>query len=329
MKVAILTSRSRLESYSDPAMIPAGAELIHIGPNYTDADVIAQAKDADAIVVDAVLPVSAAVIEALPKLKIIHSEGVGYNRIDTEAAAKAGVFVCNNRALNAGQVAEHSVMLILAVLRRLSEGDMMVRTGHQIEAKQQFIMDGLRDLIGCRVGIVGFGAIGKELARRLAPFGCEVCYYDVFRASEEVEAQYGVTYLPQDELLATSDIVSLHLPVTPETTDFICTDTIAKMKTGAVVINCARGLIVNSADLAEAIRSGKIYGAGIDTLDPEPVQPDDPLIRLPEPWSRRVIFTPHVAGTTKSVFYAAYRGVWSNISRVANGERPINIVNGL
>ena len=329
MKIAVLTAEKRFRRFADPAMIPENAELVFFGADYTEDEVIARAGDAEVIMVDAVYPVTEKMIQGMPKLKLIHSEGVAYNRIDTEAAAKAGVYVCNNRAVNAGQVAEHTVLLMLAVMRRLTEGDAMIRAGRQGEAKYTFIQQELKDLIDQRVGLVGFGAIGRELAKRLLPFGCRLFYYDPFRADEATEREYNITYLEKDELLRTSDVITLHVPVTPSTTNFINRDTLALMKPSAILINCARGAVVNSADLAEAVKTGKIYGAGIDTIDPEPVSADDPLVCLPEPWCYRVILSPHIAGTTVSVFLSSYRNFFNAIAAVMAGEKPKNVVNGL
>ena len=326
MKVAVLTSRARCEKFTDPALIPEGCEIVWLGQEYTNADVLREAADAEAIIVDAVLPVDAELIAGMKKLKLIHSEGVGYDRIDVAAAKRAGVAVCNNRGVNAGQVAEHAVMLMLAVLHRLSEGNRLVRAGRQIETKTRFIQEGLEDLSVRHVGILGLGAIGRELAKRLRPFGCRVSYFDTYRPDPAAEAELGVSYLPQAELLRTCDVVSLHVPVLPETRGLICRETLALMRPEAILINTARGALVNDADLAEAIMNGTIWGAGLDTMDPEPVPADDPLILMPPPFSDRVIFTPHVAGTTKSVFFSAFRTIWRNIAAVARGEEPVNKV---
>ena len=329
MKIAVITNRTRCEKFSDPAMIPEGAELVYFEHGYTAKDVIERAGDAEFILVDTVLPVSAEIINNMPNLKMIHSEGVGYAEIDIEAARKRGIYVSNNYAVNAGQVAEHTVMLALTVLRHFAEGEAAMRQGRQMEMKMKLMSEGLEDLIDKRVGIVGFGAIGKELAKRLQPFGCSLYYYSRTRASAEVEAEYLVTYLPQDELFATCDIISLHVPVTPETTGLICKETLEMMKPTAIVINCARGAVVKSADLAEAIVNGTIYGCAVDTMDPEPVPADDPLLLLPEPYRWRVSVSPHIAGVTLSQFYASYRNIWNDVAKVLRGERPSNIVNGL
>ena len=329
MKIAIITSRERCEKFTDRSMIPEGAELVYFEQGYTAQDVIERAGDAEFAVIDAVLPFTAEMIEGMPKLRMIHSEGVGYAAIDVAAAARHGIPVCNNQGVNAPQVAEHTVMLILTVLRRFAEGEAAVRAGRQMEMKLRVMADGMDDLIGKRVGLIGFGAIGKELAKRLQPFGCKLFYTDPIRADAEIEARYEITYLTQEELLRTSDIITLHVPVTPDTTNLIKRETLAMMKRSAVVVNCARGAVVNTADLAEAIRNGTIYGCALDTIDPEPFPPDDPILTLPEPWRWRVSVSPHIAGNTINTFYASYDGVWGDIGRVLRGERPHNIVNGL
>ena len=329
MKIAFLTSRARCEKFTDRRMIPEGAEIVFFEQGYTAEEVIARAGDAEFAVVDAVLPFTAEMIEGMPKLRMIHSEGVGYAAIDIEAAAKRGIPVCNNQGVNAPQVAEHTVMLILTVLRRFAEGEAAVRAGRQMEMKLDVMANGMDDLIGKRVGLIGFGAIGRELAKRLQPFGCKLFYTDPVRAAAEIEAKYEIGYLTQEQLLRTSDIITLHVPVTPATTNLINRDTLLMMKSDAIVVNCARGAVVNTADLAEAIKDGTIYGCALDTIDPEPFLPDDPILTLPEPWRWRVSVSPHIAGNTINTFYASYDGVWGDIQRVLRGERPRNVVNGV
>lgn len=329
MKVAILTSQSRYERFVDKMDIPTGVECVFISQNYTNDDVVSKAGDSEVILVDAVLPVNAELIQAMPNLKMIHSEGVGFNKIDTDTAAQAGIYVCNNRAVNSGQVAEQAILLILTILRRFSEGEAMVRAGKQAEAKTRFIEDGLGDLVGAKVGLIGFGAIGKELSKRLRPFGCEVYYYSSSRKDDETEKQYGVKYMEKDKLLKTCDIISLHVPVTPATEGMIDKNTLQMMKPSSILINTARGAIVRTADVAEAIRENTIYGFGADTLDPEPVAADDPILMLPEPFSYRVSVSPHIGGTTKSAFAASYKNFWKNVARLMSGVRPENIVNNI
>lgn len=173
MKVAILTSQERVEKFTDWSLVPKDTELIYIGQTYTDDEVIQKAKDADAILVDAVNVVSGNIIRNLPNLKLVQSEGVAYNLIDTEAAKEQGIYVCNNASANAGSVAEHTIMLMLACTRRLIEGDTLVRRGKQIQAKGSFILAGIPEAgtLSCRVNWVcsHCKANSKEIERVWLP----------------------------------------------------------------------------------------------------------------------------------------------------------------
>lgn len=328
-KILILTSAERVRRFYDLASLPADWELVFCGLEQDSARILQVGADADYIFADAIQPVSAEVIQAMPNLKLIHSEGVGYNAIDCAAARARGIFVCNNRAANAAGVAEHAIMLMLAVQRRLVEGDTLVRAGRQIEAKGTFINEGVHELGSCTVGLLGFGAIAKQVALRLEPFGCSVLYNARHAAAPEEERRYGVRYAAVDEILRTADIVSLHVPVTPETAKMIDAAALTAMKPTAILINTARGEIVDQEALLEAIIAGEIAGAGLDTLSPEPVTLENPLLNLPAECAYRVTFSPHIGGTTVEAFQIMHRTVWDNIRAVEAGERPLNICNGV
>ena len=323
MKVAVLVNKANCERYTAPGVVPSDWELTHLGNGTPDEDKVI-ATDADAILVDSMSPVSARVINGLKNLKIIQTQGVGYNFVDTEAAQKAGVFVSNCAGANASAVAEQVILLMLAVLRNAVVNHNMVFAAKQIEAKNHCFESGLRELGDCHVGIVGFGAIGKEVAKRLDAFGCRISYFDIFEAN-------GVKYsrLTLDEIYAQCDIISLHVPVTPDTVNMINDETLAKMKPGAIIINTARGDIVDHEALCRALESGRLGGAGLDTLAPEPVTADNPILKLSDEAKGRVVLSPHIAGITAGSFCRYYDIAWSNIRRVSVGERPKNVVNGL
>ncbi len=323
MKVAVLVNRANCERYTAPNAIPADWELVHLGNGTPDEDKII-ATNADAILVDAMCPISAKVINGLKNLKLVQSQGVGFNFIDIEAAKKAGVYVANCAGANATAVAEQVILLMLAVLRNLIENHNMVFEAKQIEAKNRCFESGLRELGGCHVGIVGFGAIGREVAKRLDAFGCRISYYDLFEAK-------GVNYprLSLEEIYAQCDIISLHVPVTPETVNMINDNTINKMRRGVIIINTARGEIIDHEALCRALIDGRVGGAGLDTLSPEPVQADNPILQLPADVRNKVILSPHIAGITAGSFYRYYEIAWGNLRKVSAGERPINVVNGL
>jgi lactate dehydrogenase-like 2-hydroxyacid dehydrogenase len=317
-----------MEKFSDLSGIPTDWQFIFGEDFNTDEAVLQTAGDADFIFADAVREVSKTLINNMPNLKLIHSEGVGYNKIDIQAAKEKKIYVCNNTAANSAAVAEQTILLMLSLQRRLLEGDQMVRSGQQIQAKGSFIMDGIPELGSSHVGLVGMGSIALETAKRLKPFGTQLSYFNRSRKSA-VEHELGLSYLPLEELCMQCDIISLHLPVTPETTGLINAKLLSLMKPSALLINTARGELVVQEDLVTALSTGQIAGAGLDTLYPEPVMSDNPLLNLPESCHYKLLFSPHIGGTTKPAFEKMHKTVWANILAVSKGVDPINIVNGL
>ncbi len=323
MKIAVRVNKDNLERYTPPGLIRDSWELVHLGNGpIDDADIIA--TGADAILADPMSAVSAQVITSMQNLRFIQSQGVGFNLFDLDAAAKAGVPVANCAGANATAVAEQAILLMLAVLRNFKENDAMVYAAKQIEAKTRCFENGLNDLGDCHVGIVGLGAIGRATAERLDAFGTRVSYYSRHRVEN---CKWPL--LPLDELYRTCDIISLHVPSTPETLNMISEDAIKRMKPGAILINTARGELVDQNALCRALTDGRLGGAGLDTLTPEPVRPDNPILALPEHVRNKVALSPHIGGITTGSFYRYFSTIWRNMARVEDGERPLNIVNGL
>lgn len=326
MKLLVIGDRERFEKYLPEMDIVNQVQTIVVSRGTPDDEIIALVDDADFIVADAVSTVSASLIESCESLKLIHSEGVAFNRINVDAARKRGIPVCNNAGVNAGAVAEQTVLLMLACLRHLVEGDRAVRDGRQIEVKERLMVEGIHELADCHVGLVGLGDIAVQTALRLHAFGCEISYWNRNRRPAGKEAQLRVNYLPLDELAKSCDIVSLHVPVTPDTENLVDASFLNSMKPGAVLVNTARGEIVDQAALAQALEEGHIGAAGFDTLSPEPVMPDHPLLNLSPEASDRLVLSPHIGGVTEGMFRRAWKTVWENIHRVSVGEEPINIV---
>lgn len=326
MKALVIGDEKRVAKYLPDLDIVNQVETVVVGRGTPDAEIIATAGDVDFIVADAVSPVSAQLMDAFPSLKLVHSEGVAYNVIDVAAARERGIVVCNNAGVNAGAVAEQAVLLMLACLRHMVEGDAAVRSGRQIQMKERLMVEGLRELGDCTVGLVGLGAIACETARRLQAFGSDVAYWNRNRRSAEREAELSVRYLPLDELARTCDIVSIHVPVTPETENMVDAAFLASMKDDAILINTARGEIVDQVALAQALENGAIGAAGLDTLSPEPVPVDHPLAQLSNEAANRLVLSPHIGGVTEGMFRRAWTTIWNNIARVANGETPVNVV---
>jgi lactate dehydrogenase-like 2-hydroxyacid dehydrogenase len=329
MKILILGARERYETYLPALPFIRQQELVFLDRDAGQEQILRAAGDAGILFADAIAKVPGSLIEKMPRLKLIHSEGVAYNGIDVAAAAARGIYVCNNRGCNAGAVAEQAVFLMLALLRRGITGDRAVREGRQIAVKERAMVEGITELSECSVGLYGFGDIARATAERLAPFGCEVYYHSLHRKSEEEEARYHVTYLPKEELTARCDIVSLHTTVTAQTRGLADAAFFDRMKSTAYLINTARGDLVDNDALRSAILSGSIAGAGLDVLSPEPVRADHPLLTMPEPFCDRLVLSPHLGGITAGSFRRGHLHMWRNAERVVDGHRPDEVVNGL
>jgi phosphoglycerate dehydrogenase-like enzyme len=251
-------------------------------------------------------PCTADMIAAAPGLSLIQKIGTGVNSIDLEAARRRGIPVCNLPGTNARAVAELALGLMLSVLRRIPAFDRGLRAGTWSDPALQ---DGISEIGGRTVGLIGFGAIPKILAPILVALGCTVIYHARSCLADAIAA-----YRPLDRLLAEADIVSLHLPLLPETRHTIDAASLARMKPGAILINTARGGLVDQAALVGALVSGRLAGAGLDVFDPEPPAADDPLLALPN-----VVVTPHVAWLTSGTFDRSFALAAENCRRIASG----------
>lgn len=324
MRIAFLVDEKNFEAYC--RKVPENWEIVQFGNGEYDPERLVETR-AQAVLIDPMLPLDGGTIGRMKELKIIQSFGVGYNQIDLQAATAAGVYVCNNAGVNAAAVAEQTILLMLAVLRNYHEAEVMTYKARQGEYKGRCFANGLKELGECKVGLIGLGAIGKETALRLASFGCKVCYHKPHRLPEPNLWQ--VTYSELDELLACCDIVSLHLPVTPQSVNMINSQTIGKMKDGAILINTSRGELVDQEAVCRALESGKLGGFGADTLAPEPVRPDNPIVNLPEELRNRMALSPHIGGITSGTFHRSYHSAIENMEKALGGERPDHVVNSL
>lgn len=329
MKVLVIGNEERYKKYMPNMDITKEAEILYFPIGTNDDEIMEKGKDTDILLVDAIAPVSQYLIEKLPNLRLIHSEGVGYNAIDIQTAKERGIYVCNNKGVNAGAVAEQTILLMLGLLRKVVSGDRNVREGNQMQTKEKAMIEGITELADCKIGLIGFGDIAKATAKRLYPFECELYYYTRTRLSREAEDAYHITYLELEDLAANCDIISIHVPVTDETMGMINKEFIKKMKKTAYLINTARGEIVNNADMREALINGEIQGAGFDTVYPEPTTKDNPLVNLPLEGADKALFSPHIGGITSSTFFRAHNNIWSNVEAVMNGQRPNFVVNGV
>ena len=285
---------------------------------YADND-LGEVVDADFLVVG-LEPVTEILFARAKQLKLIQRLGVGYDNIDLDAATRYGVPVCNMPDFNAATVAEHTMMLILALLRRVFESTLLMKGGRW--PLSTVVARGIFDLQGKKLGILGLGEIGRAVAQRAKPFEAEVCYHDGLRPPTVVEEELGVSFVPLDDLLRQSDILTCHLPLTSQTHGLIGRAELQKMKKTALLINTARGAIVDEDALAEALEQGIIAGAGLDVFAEEPLDPQHRLRRCPN-----VLLTPHAAGQTREAMERMVTMMLENIQRVVEGEEPLYRVN--
>jgi glyoxylate reductase len=256
--------------------------------------------------------------ENASSLKLIQLISAGYDKVNIEAARRAGVAVCNNGGANSGPVAEHALMFMLTLARQLLRQHEEVATGRwqrSAISREAFTLEGRT------LGIVGLGTIGKKTARLGRAFGMNVQYYDVLRLTEEAEAQLGARFRLLDEILSTSDFVSAHVPFTPRTYHMFGKDQFARMKASAFFVNTARGEIVDERALVEALTNGTIAGAGLDVFEQEPPVADSPLLKL-----KNVVLSAHLAGPIWDTQYQKFRNAFDNIQRVERGERPLWLI---
>lgn len=304
VKVALL-------EYFEPDIRPklqelAGADLdLVFCESNDDADRAQALSEAEYALVRSI-PMPAALLDAGPKLKMIHQWGTGTDGIPIAEAKARGLIIARSPGVNAPSVADLTVALMLACLRRVVVGDARIRAGNWAEPNLYEIG---RDLTGARVGLVGYGAIAREVEKRLKGFDCEVLHS---------RASGGAGATPFEEMLGQVDVLSLHAPATPETRHMINAGSLARMKPGAVLINMARGELVDEAALAEALKSGHLGGAGLDAFSPEPLPADAPIRSAPN-----VVLSAHSGGRTRENFARLVRHWAGNIRAHAAGE-PID-----
>lgn len=262
---------------------------IYVADNQDPNNYLHEMKEADALIVR-IASCDGHVMENSPNLKVIGRTGVGYDSVDVEKATALGIPVVITPGANNRSVAEHAVAMIFSLAKNLYEGQREMEKGNwEIRgAKKAF------ELEGKTVGVIGLGAIGRETAKICEGCGMKIAGYDPFLDREKIEALGAVFYDDYRELLKDVDIVTVHVPLTPETKDMIAAAELSSMKKTAVLINCSRGGIVNEKALCQALRDGVIAGAGMDVFVHEPPEPEDPLFHTPN-----LIISPHSAAQTR------------------------------
>lgn len=295
--------------------VSMGAELHHQPLYHTQnpGEIIAAAKGYDYVVAGRE-PWNAGVLNACAgTLKGIARFGAGFDTVDLQAASALGIAVSNAPGVNSKAVAEQTLALTLSVLRKISLYDRDLREGG-VTAKMTQTLEGT-------VALLGFGNIGREFAHLLSVFPVKVIAYDPF-PNYEAAAALGVTMVDLETAISTADIISLHLPAVKEMHDFIRSETIAKMKDGMYIINTSRGYVINEHDLAEALRSGKVAGAGLDAFKVEPFDQSSELKALPN-----VVLTPHSAAVSTQAVRMVFEHCAGVIASYMRGEDPSSLLN--
>lgn len=278
----------------------------------------AELADADAAVTLLQDRVDDAFLDAGPGLRIVANVAVGYDNIDVPACTRRGVAVSNTPGVLTDATADLTMGLLLMATRRLGEGDRLVRSGRPW-AWGMFMMLGT-GLQGRRLGIVGMGAIGRAVAERARAFGMEIAYHNRSRLDPDVERRVGATLLPLDELLATSDIVSLHCPGGPTTRHLIDADALARMRPTAWLVNTARGTVVDEAALVAALEAGTIAGAALDVFEREPIVHPGLLDR------DDVVLVPHLGSATQETRAAMAVLAARNVAALLEDRPPVTPV---
>jgi phosphoglycerate dehydrogenase-like enzyme len=305
-----------------PAILEAGRRYLPEGLELVVADYARDPEHAVAAVSEAdfILALARAVPHPLldaasGRVRLIQLLSAGYDEVDVARAREHGIPVATNGGANAPAVAEHVILLILASYRHLVEVAAMVRRGAW---ESSFTTSRLSHEIGGKtVGLVGMGNIGRAVASRLRAFEATLVYYDLRRLGEEEERDLGVGFRALPDLLAEADVVSLHVPLLPETRHLIGEAELSLMKPTALLVNTARGALVDEVALARALRSGRILGAALDVLSQEPPPPDHPLLGLDD-----CLITPHCAGPTVDSWPRRFQNGFANITRVLEGLEP-------
>lgn len=292
-------------------LVPEMFELITLDSN-THEDFVDKASDVDYILASGNIKIDRDVLDAAKGLQMVQRLGVGMDSIDLPMMQEREIPVYVNKGVNAGSVAEHAIMLILASLRRLPVINQNTKTGIWKKQEQGVLT---RELSCQTVGIIGGGNIGRRVAALLRPFNCRVVYFDPFRLPKEMEDEFQMEYKELDELLASSDVITLHCPLTDTTKRIICEENLEKMKSGVIIVNTSRGGLVDETAMLDALNSGKVGFAGLDVFAEEPIK-DLTLVG-----HEHVICTPHIAGNSYDSFVKMMECAFRNITLFDEGRK--------
>ena len=308
----------------DDIVAAAGPDDLEIVRIDVTAPVEAQCetiKDADALFFVFGGQIPDAVIKQSSRLKFIQTMSAGYDYLNLDLLKELDIPFANSGDMNSPAVAEHTVALILSVARKLVQADAAVRKGMWLFQSPATDPYSYGELYDKRVGIVGLGNIGRNVAQRLQGFNCELVYASRTRLSDKQEKELGIENVELDELFETSDFVTLHAPLTSTTKHMVNRERLAKMKSTALLVNTSRGGLVDESALLDALQLGKIAGAGLDVFESEPADKDNPLFQLDN-----IVVTPHCGGGTAGTQQRIIASCWQNIAAALTGKTPRNLI---
>jgi phosphoglycerate dehydrogenase-like enzyme len=301
---------------------------IQFYPQYEENTVVQVCRDAEFILASSHYPrINEKLIASAKALKLIQLCGSGYDNVDLDSADRARIPVARSPGQNSRAVAEYSYNLINLLNRGILEGDYETKRGRYQSVRESLRKRGLYELGGMNVGIVGIGPVGKEMAKIAGYFGANLFYFDIIRLSPEAEKELKVTYADLITLLKACDAVSLHVSLNESTRHMIGRKELNLMKPSAVLINTARGALIDNEALIEALKANKLRGAALDVFDPEPIPEGHPFLSLEPELQKKLILTPHLAGAGRQSQNRMFQEAINNILRVIGGERPNYVVN--
>lgn len=303
----------------DAGAILAAGGTLRCGAASGQAERLHMSELAEVIIVSAA-PMTREFLGALPRLKGIVRTGIGVDTVDLQAATDLGIVVANVPDFCQDEVSGHALGLMFAVARKIVLADRLIRRGGWVRGVQESLLP-MRRLNGQTLGLVGFGGIARRMAARARAFGLEIIASDPY-VSAGIAESLGVRLLPLADLLPIADIVSLHVPLTPETRHLMNSEAFALMKPGAILINTSRGPVVDEADLEKALAEGRLAGAGLDVLEQEPIKIPHPLLDF-----ENVVLTCHYASCSLEAYAEMRRVVSEQTAQILRGDFPKNLVN--
>lgn len=320
MTCDVLCLRPELDFQRAEALPPTSLKVVYRAP--ADADIPQLMKQARALVIPAVGPKISPSLFEETSVKFVQVTGAGLDRLDLPHLKSLGISVANVPGGSNAAVAEYVITTASVLLRRFAWADSEIRAGNYRDFRARMLANNLAGLEGLTAGIVGFGTIGMAVAEAFFKRNCQVLFYDPAPADPGKAAALGARSVSLEELLKLADVITLHVPLLPATQGLIGAQELAWMKPGAILIQAARGGVIDEAALAASLKAGRLGGVAVDVYSTEPPDMNHPLLALEGEPARRVLFTPHIAGVTRQSTTFLFRCTWSNVTRVLIENQP-------